>query len=175
MRLATGQLPREMLHVRTAIAGGTRRAAAVSRTRLAGSTGFARLDARPPRATDIEDVERVGVELHERRGTTVENGVEIFMIARPLPRAPKDRPREIGARRDAVLVVHKMNRTGKDVMPISVLTAMGQQAVGKFEVDLLRGRVAIEVDKHLTGRKHKIRIRLRVAPWVIGRHLPAIE
>src|ERR1035437_2350032 len=174
MRLVTGQLPREMLHVRTAIAGGTRRAAAVSRTRLAGSTGFARQDARPPRAADIEDVESVGVELHERRSTAVEDWVEVLPVAGPLPRAPENRPWEIGARRDAVLVVHKMNRAGEYVMTIGVLAAVGQQAVRKFKVDFLRRRVAVEIDEHLAGREHKIGIRLRVPPRVVGRHLLAV-
>src|ERR1017187_2900242 len=137
MRLVTGQLPRKMFHARTAVAGGTRRPAPVFRTRFARPTRFSRLDAQPPRLADIKDVECVGVELHERCGAAVEDGVEGLAVARPLPRAPENRPRKIGARRDTVLVVHKVYRAGEDVMTIRLLTAMGQQAVGKFKVDLL--------------------------------------
>src|SRR6266852_2583743 len=99
MRLVTGHLPRERCHILTPVGGRTRRTTTICGARLPRTTGFTRLDARPPRLADIEDIERIGVELHERCGAAIKNRVEVLAVTGPFPRAPENRPREIGARR----------------------------------------------------------------------------
>ena len=108
-------------------------------------------------------------------GPAVEDRIEIFAVTGPLPRAPEYRPGKIFAGRVAVLVIHEMNRGRQNVVAGGVLMAVREQAVGEFQEQLLRGRIAVELDEHLARRQHEVRIRLRATPRVVSRHLFAVE